>query len=357
VRSLATLAAALLVACGSVGPTAEDLYRAEGRTTPPPPNTPGSPVEGRYGVAGLVPRNFPNSATADWLDLYRSFADTGGFAGVYVNWADSAATEGKVPAAVASSFAAAREHGFTPLVALGVARDASGGVTSTVDWSSAQRGRFIDAVTAVARAHRPAYLALGVESNRLWQSDPSAFDGFVAGYAEAYDAVKRVSPQTSVFTIFQLELMRGRALLMTAKESTPPQWDLIGRFAGKLDLTGFTTYPFFAHQTPADVPDDYYADAARRAPAPLALTEIGWPSAPLAGAPTSGFGGTPEEQAEFVCRLFVLTAASRPRLALWAFPNEYGSAGPASFVSVALRHNDGTAKLALAAWREGIAKK
>lgn len=348
-------AVALLVACGGA-PTAERSGDGSGLTEPPA--TSASTGLARFGVAGLVPRNFPNSAAADWLDMYRSFAETGGLAGVYVNWADSAASEGKVPAAVASSFAAAKEHRFTPLVALGVARDAPGGVTSTVDWkNSAQRARFIETVTLIAREHRPAFLALGVESNRLWVSDPAAFDGFVAGYSDAYDAIKRVSPATSVFTIFQLELMRGRAFLMTAKESTPPQWDLIARFGTKLDVTGFTTYPFLAHQTPGEVPDDYYADAARRSPSPLALTEIGWPSAPLAAAPSSGHGGTPEEQAEFVRRFFALTTALRPKLALWAFPNEYGSAGPASFASIALRQNDGTAKPAFAAWREAVARQ
>ena len=344
------VAVATLIACGQA-PAADRGRESSGQTAAPAALT--TP---RFGVAGLVPRNFPTTAPADWLELYRSFADTGGAAGVYVNWADSAASEGKVPAAVASSFAAGREHRFTPIVALGVARDLpGGGVTSTVDWASPQRARFIETVTLIAREHRPAFLALGVESNRLHLSDPSAFDGFVAGYSDAYDAIKRVSPATNVFTIFQLELMRGRAFLMTGRESTPPHWELLARFGTKLDVTGFTSYPFLAHQTPGEIPADYYADAARRSPSPLALTEIGWPSGPLAGAPNSGHGGTPDEQAEFVRRFFAITTSPRPALSLWAFPNEYGTAGPDSFASVALRTHDGTAKPALAAWREAIA--
>jgi hypothetical protein len=256
--------------------------------------------------------------------------------------------------------AAGAKYRFGPLVVgLGVAQDAAGGgVKSTVDWSGAQRDRFLAAVTAVARDQKPEYLALGVESNRLWMSDPAAFDGFVKGYADAYDAIKKVSPATKVFTIFQLELMRGDAYLMTGKPSTPPQWDLLARFKDKLDLVGYTTYPYLAYANPADIPNDYYADAARRSPAPIALTEIGWPSADLGGAAAgSPFGGTPEEQVTFVSRFFALTATVKPALALWSFPNDLGAGGPTTFASLSLRQNDGTAKPALAAWQKGIGTK
>jgi hypothetical protein len=249
----------------------------------------------------------------------------------------------------------ASAYKFGPVViALGVARDAPGGVKSTVDWSTAQRQRFLDAVTAVARDLRPEFLALGVETNRLYQSDPASFEGFVRGYAEAYEAVKKVSPGTRVFTIWQLELMRGTAYLMTARQETAPQWDLLARF--KLDVAAYTTYPYLHFADPKDVPDDYYADAAKRNAAPIAFTEIGWPSADLGGAATgSAYGGTPEEQAAFVARFFALTRALAPALALWSFPNDLGSAAPGTYASISLRRNDGTPKPALAAWQAGIA--
>ena len=308
-------------------------------------------------MAGLIPPHFPTPSAADYETLYTSLAGTGGAVGVYTAWAD-AGRDGAAPAVLAASAAAAAKYRFGPVVvALGVAKDAPGGVSSTVDWSGQQRDRFISAITTVAREQRPEFLALGVETNRLWMSDPTAFDGFVKGYADAYDAIKKVSPSTKVFTIFQLELMRGSAYLLTGKQSTPPQWDLLTKFSGRLDLVGYTTYPFLAYSSPADMPDDYYADAARRSPAPVAFTEIGWPSADLgAAAAGSAYGGTPEEQSDFVARFFALTVNVRPALALWSFPNDVGPAAPPTFSSVGLRKNDGTAKSALVAWQKGAVK-
>ena len=342
---LAAVAAVLIVSCSSV--------------SGPLPSNSGGPTQAgtRYGVAGLIPPHFPSASAADYETLYSSLAGTGGAVGVYTAWAD-AGKDGAPPAVVAASVAAAAKYHFGPVVvALGVAKDAVGGVSSTVDWSGQQRDRFVSAVTAVAREQKPEFLALGVESNRLWMSDRAAFDGFVKGYADAYDAIKKVSPSTKVFTIFQLELMRGSAFLMTGKQSTPPQWDLLAKFSGRLDLVGYTTYPFLAYTSPADIPDDYYADAARRSPAPVAFTEIGWPSADLgAAAVGSPYGGTPQEQEDFVARFFALTAAVRPDLALWSFPNDLGAAAPPTFSSIGLRHNDGTPKSALVRWQRSAVK-
>jgi hypothetical protein len=319
---------------------------------PAPTSAPNSTL---YGVAGLIVPRTQTTVAAAYEALYSSFTTTGGAVGVYTNWSDRGDLDGKVPVAIPATIAAAAKYRFGPLViALGVARDAQNGPQSSVDWASPQRDRFLEAVTAVARDHRPDYLALGVETNRLFVTDRAAFDGFVGAYPEAYDAVKKVSPSTKVFTIFQLELMKGHAMRWTGRDD-PPQWDLLKRFAGRLDLVGFTTYPFLQYARPADIPDDYYTDAATRAEAPVAYTEIGWPSAGVASAPF-GYEASTATQAAFVERFFALTARARPRLALWSFPYELGRLGDL-FDSVALRTGDGIAKPALASWQKGIATK
>jgi len=302
-------------------------------------------------VAGLIPRHNPSANASDWEDLYQSLAAFGGLAGVYTNWSDTPASAGSIPKVVDTAFGLQTKYRVEPIIALGVARDSAGGVAGTVNWSDgAERAKFLQAVSAVATKYRPAYLALGVEVNRLWQSDPAAFDAFVSAYTEAYDGVKKQSPQTKVFTIFQLELMKGRAYLSTGKAQSEPQWDLLQRFEGRLDVAGFTTYPFLASETPDAIPADYFAEAAARAGVPLALTEIGWPSAPLSTAPASGFGGSPEEQAAFVRRLRDLLAGVPVEIALWSFPNDVGAGVNPAFESVSLRANGGTPKPALAAW-------
>lgn len=341
-----------LVACAS-GPSNPVRTFTETSASPAASVTAASSSGTVYGVAGLIRPHAPSTSAADFEAMYRSFSATGGAIGVYTNWSDGAASEGTAPAVIASTFAAAQRFGFGPVVvALGVAQDAGGtGVRSTVDWSGPQRDRFIAAATAVARDQKPRYLGLGVETNRLATSDPVAFDAFVKGYADAYDAIKKVSPATKVFTIFQLELMKGHATRMTGRDD-PPQWDLLQRFAGRLDLVAFTTYPFLQYLRPSDVPDDYYADAAQRASASVAFTEIGWPSS-RPPATAAGYEASPDAQAAFVDRFFALTVRTKPVVALWSFPYELG-VQTSLFDSVALRTSDGTPKPALAAWQKGV---
>ena len=345
-----TLAVTIVLIACTVSPAATSAPSTSASASRTP-----SAASTTFGVAGLIRPNNMGTKAADFEAMYRSFTTTGGAVGFYTNWTDSAADEGAPPRVIAAAAAAAKQYGFGPLViALGVARDAPGGVGSTVDWNGPQRERFIAAATAIAREQRPEYLALGVESNRLWGSDRAAWDGFVRGYASARDAIKAASPSTRVFTIFQLELMKGHAVRWTGRDD-PPQWSLIDAFAGTLDVVGFTTYPFLEYARPADIPPGYFSDALDRVKVPVAFTEIGWPSARPASTPFA-YDASPDAQAAFVDRFFALVPAGdrRVALALWSFPFDVGTQ-LGLFDSVALRASDGTAKPALAAWQRGIA--
>jgi hypothetical protein len=314
----------------------------------------------KLGVAGLVPRNFPNSADADWLNLYETLHETGELLGVYTNWTDSPETAGEIPGVVNVAFGLAPRYGFTPLVGLGLYRESSdGGMEPTIAWDDPEDvNKFKQVAVAIAQQHQPVYLALGGEVNRYYEHDPAGFEHFVAVYAEVYDAVKSASPETLVFPVFQLEMTKGGAYLAGGSETRQPQWELLDRFGTRLDLAAFTTYPFLDYGSPADIPEDYYAEIVAHTSRPIALTEIGWPSAPLATDPGSAYGGSPEEQAAFVHRFFQLTADTDLALALWAFPHDLGSSSPnVAMDAVSLRHNDGTPKPALAVWQEMVNKE
>ncbi|MFN2271064.1 MAG: hypothetical protein ACK2US_09525 [Anaerolineae bacterium] len=309
----------------------------------------------KMGVAGLVPRNFPNSADADWLNLYETLHETGELLGVYTNWADSPEAAGEIPNVVDVAFGLAPRYGFTLLVGLGLYRESpSGGLEPTIAWDDpSDVEKFKQVAVAIAHQYQPEYLALGGEVNRYYEHDPAGFERFITVYAEVYDAVKAASPKTLVFTVFQLEMTKGGAYLTGGSEARQTQWELLDRFSARLDLAAFTTYPFLDYGSPADIPEDYYAEIAAHTSLPVAFTEIGWPSAPLATDPTSAYGGSPEEQAAFVQRFFQLTADIDLALALWSFPHDLGSASPnIAMDAISLRHNDGTPKPALAVWQE-----
>lgn len=326
-------------------------------TNPAPTAAESSTRSFEMGVAGLIPRNFPNSSDADWLDLYETLPETGAMLGVYTNWTDSPETAGEIPDVVNVAFGLAPRYGFIPLVGLGFDRDTADGIVeSTISWDDpGDVEKLKQAAVSIAQQHHPTYLALGGEINRYYEHDPAGIDLFVTVYAEVYDAVKAVSPQTLIFPVFQLEMTKGGGYLLGESQSRSSQWHLLDRFGERLDIAAFTTYPFLDYASPADIPEDYYAEIAAHTSRPVAFTEIGWPSAAMVTFPDSEYGGSPDEQAAFVRRFFRLNADTELVMALWAFPHDLGSGSRnAAMDSISLRHNDGTPKPALAVWQEFI---
>ena len=323
-------------------------------TAPSPTPMDLAPARGFYmGIAGLIPANFPDSSEEDWLNLYESLPETGELLGVYTSWTDSEEAEGEIPGVVDAAFGFAEEYDFIPLVALGTYRDAAiGEVETTITWTDTEQvSRFRQTAVSIAEQYQPLYLALGNEINRHYDHDPQGFAAFVAAYSDIYDAIKAVSPRTLVFTIFQLETLRGAGYLTGTSEGRQPRWELLDMFGERLDLAVFTTYPYFDYTSPADVPDDYYTAIAEHTDRPIAFSEIGWPSAPLSTAPDSEFGGSESEQADFVRRFFELTSDLDLGFTVWSFPNDIGPMINPAFESVSLRHHDGTPKPALDVWR------
>ena len=234
----------------------------------------------------------------------------------------------------------------------GFHRDAGKGLTLTVDFTDpAQVGAFTDDLVAYAAERTPRFLGAGNEVNRGWEHDPAAFDAWVAALPGIVDAVHAASPGTQVLVTFQYEFLRGGgAITGVARE---PQWELLDRVAPHVDLVAFTTYPFFDYATPAEIPRDYYAEAEEHAGGRIGLSEIGWPSAPIApleGSALEGLGGTPEEQAAFIARLRDLLAPLDLEFAMWSWAYDTDTVGP-PFDSIGLAANDGTPKPAWDAWR------
>jgi hypothetical protein len=247
-------------------------------TTPTSTPMDQGPARGFYiGIAGLIPANFPDSSEEDWLNLYESLPETGELLGVYTSWTDSEEAEGEIPGVVDAAFVFAEEYDFIPLVALGTYRDAViGEVETTITWTDAEQvSRFRQIAVGIAEQYQPSYLALGNEINRHYDHDPHGFTAFVAAYSDIYDAIKDVSPGTLVFTIFQLETLRGAGYLTGTSEGRQSHWELLDMFGVRLDLAVFTTYPYFDYTSPADIPDDYYAAIAERTDLPIAFSEIG----------------------------------------------------------------------------------
>jgi len=232
----------------------------------------------------------------------------------------------------------ASTYGYIPIIEITI--HSSGQLIRPLDTENLRTYR--SRVLAFAEEYQPEYLGLGIEINGLYVKSPADFEKFVPFYNEVYDAVKEISPDTQVFTVFQLELMKG--LTMWEIEEHEEHWELIDRF--ETDIVAFTTYPGLFYRDPSAIPEDHYTEIKSHVTKPIAFTEIGWHSE----ASPQGWESSEEEQADFVETFFRLTGDLDMKIAVWSFMYDPDTVEP--FRSMGLRRNAGTARPAWDVWVE-----
>jgi hypothetical protein len=290
-----------------------------------------------YGVS-LSPRSFEG-------DDFTRFFEEALQAGEAVSWAGDWAqldAEGEAPDAVVGL---AGRYGYTPVIIANLYRSGEG-VLRPLDATNLTmyEQRAVD----FAERYKPPYLGLGVEVNILREDWPEDFEAFVGLFDATYDAVKAVSPQTQVFTVFQLERLQGLhgGLFGGAHDPSQAQWDIFERFE-KADFFAFTTYPGIVFGTPAEIPADHYTAIRQHTDKPIAFTEVGWPAV----LDVEGWESDEAEQAAFVRRFFELSQELSPEIVLWSFLYDQGLSDP--FRGLGLLRDDGSRRPAWQAWVEG----
>jgi len=284
----------------------------------------------------LSPRS---SSQDDFLDFFEKAKQTGKIVMWAGDWNELGKTEGGGPRVVAGL---ASTYNYIPLVE--VTTHSGGELLRPLNETTKQI--YKNSAVAFAEEFTPAYLGLGIEINALYENAPEDFDEFADFYNEVFDDVKAVSPNTKIFTVFQLEKLKGHTL-WSSEPANPDdaQWFLIDRF--KTDICAFTTYPGLVHRNPSDIPENYYAEIGNYTTKPIAFTEIGWHSE----ASPLGWESSEAEQAEFIETFFTLTEDLDMEIAIWSWIYDPSTIEP--FRSMGLRHNDGTARPAWEAWLSG----
>lgn len=276
-----------------------------GDDTNAPPLDPPGPLTG----VSFSPRSFTIEGITDFIDRAHETGSVVSWAGAWSELDVSSAA----PAVVAEI---ARSEGFIPLVETAFYNAMTGRLILPL--SPSVRADYKRRAVAYADSAQPLYLALGVEVNLVADALPADFELFVTLFNETYDAVKAVSPSTQVFTIYQLEQMKGLrgGLFGGTNDTTTARWDLLDRFA-KSDLIGFTTYPGLIYKNPSEIPADYYAEIATRTSKRVAFTELGW----HVSATIPEWESDEAEQAAFVARFFELAAPLRDKteMIIWSF--------------------------------------
>jgi hypothetical protein len=306
-----------------------------------------------FGVT-FSPRGFTTTMTADdVLDFYRNHEETGPIIAFHMNWRDDVASAGRIPSTAVQAQAAASQHGFHAVVGFGWHGGSGADLTSAGEpanntWSNAEtRAGFVAMLRAWCRTYRPQFVFVANEVNLYWlEATPQEWADWVSACGEAYDAIKAVSPGTTVFVTFQLERLKG--LGVKNGWTDPPQWPILADFAGKVDAMGFTSYPYFEHEAPADLPADYYTSILAYWTGPVIFTEIGWTA-----DPAIPYTGTEQEHVDFIDRFFDLTATLDLAYVTYFLLHDLDIA-PVGFRDIGLRRNDGTPRPSLDRWKARI---
>ena len=283
----------------------------------------------------LSPLSYDQFGLYDFVGKAKKAATMVGWVG---DWNDFSDPDG-APHMLASM---SSRYNYIPLVQAQPFNQGTGRFLRPFD--DAVKQRYKDRAVSFVTSYKPKYFGMGVEVNVFREKDPQGFDDFVAFYNDAYAAVKAASPETKVFTAFQLEKMKGLrgGLFGGANDESTAEWELIDRFSS--DIVAFTTYPGLVYKSPSDLPDDYYSDILTHTDKPIAFTESGWHAA----ASPVGWESSGEEQAEFVGKFLAAMQDVKPEFAVWSFVYDPETFEP--FNSMGLITRDGIAREGWDVW-------
>jgi hypothetical protein len=226
---------------------------------------------------------------------------------------------------------------YTPIIEVGHYIQETGELFRPLDeYSQIYLDSTIDFVTK----YKPPYFGIGVETNVFAEKNPEAYEEFIPFYNLVYDQIKKVSPNTKVFTVFQLETMKG--LDMWEIKENEPHWDIINKF--KHDIVAFTTYPGIFYRNVSDIPKDHYTEILNYTSKPIAFTEIGWHSSDS----PEGWESSKQEQAEFLDFFHDQTQRLNVEVAVWSFMYDPEIIEP--FNSMGLIDDNGTFRAAWYVW-------
>jgi hypothetical protein len=284
----------------------------------------------RKGVS-VSPRSFEGDDFVNFLEKVKETQDVLLWAGDWIE-----VHEEKAPKTFSEL---AAQYDYIPIIEVGHYIQESGELFRPLTEENKQI--YQDSTIEFVKEYKPKYFGMGVEINIFAEKNPDAFEEFVPFYNEVYDAIKEVSPETKVFTVFQLEKMKG--LKMWEIEESKPHWEMVDHF--KTDIVAFTTYPGIFYRDVSDIPDNHYTEIKTHTTKPIAFMEIGWHSA----ASPMGWESSEEEQAEFIRTFNDLTKDLNVEIAVWSFMYDIDIFEP--FNTMGLISNEGKEKLA---WQEWI---
>ena len=300
--------------------------------TPEEPETP-TMERGLKGVS-LSARNYTGEGILDFFDRAPESNDL-------ITWVGDWAQLGDTDSAPYLVYNMRALYDYEAVVITAYIDQGSGTILRPLDEETKQM--YLESAVSFASTYKPLYMGFGVEMNIVKKTNPEAYNEFKEFYPAVYDAVKEASPDTLVFTVWQLEQMKGLdgGLFGGVNDPEQAQWGLLSDFES--DLAAFTLYPCLIYGDPSEIPDDYLTEITDYTDQPIVFTEMGWFREGV-----TGWESTPEEQAEYIDRYFELSEPIDPVFTIWSFYYDQGTFEP--FSTMGLLDVNMTETAGLEAW-------
>lgn len=253
-------------------------------------------IAGQTKGVSLSPKSFDGS---DFTDFFKKSQELGTIVSWGGDWRELNEKD-SAPKVVAKL---AKKYDYTPII--------------IVDFPVVgEEQEFISAITKFVEENEIAYLGIGNEVN--FDDNPVAFEVGISTFNSAYDAVKEISPETKVFTIFQYEAMKGLRGGIFGGENNEEnaEWNLLS-LAEKSDFIGLTTYPGLIYKNPNEIPGNYYEEIQEHTTKKIIFTETGWFRESSLSA--EGWDSSQSEQADFIRLFFAQTNIMQPEARIWSF--------------------------------------
>jgi predicted small lipoprotein YifL len=313
---------AALAACGQ--PPARPFY------APPADNT---SAAGRLWGVGFAPRS---SQPNDIIAFFKEARSAGNALVWYGDWKEFEYARGFPTLLVEQCYL----NNLTVVIEVTAFAQSGGKLLRNLDEKTVQK--YVAGAAGFAAQYRPRYMGLGVDTDALYTRSPADFDKFVKLFDRTCDAVKAVSPDTKIFTVFQLEKMKGLNGGLYGGTNGPSRelWFLLDKFP-RADFIAFNTYPGMIYATPLEIPADYFTEIKSHTDKPLAINGTGWQSAQ--GPP--GREGSEEQQAKYVQAFLSLTRDVAFEFTAWSYLYD-PTALTEPFNSMGLLRGDGTPRWA-----------
>lgn len=280
----------------------------------------------------LSPKSF---ASADLAAFFSTAAEYGNVLSWAGHYSDLGKSSGNAAITVLSE---SRKRRLTPVLITGPNK---GEVFDGIFVES-----FRSSVLDFVKNNEVPYLGLGNEIDSVYRESPSRYTNLVSIIETLVADIRAASPETKIFTVFQLEQTKGLQGGLFGKKNDPNDhtWQLVTGLKN-FDFVAFTTYPSLIYQSPSEIPEEHYTDIQNHTSLPILFTEIGW----FRKTPVAGWDSTEQEQADFIGRFDELTTRVNPRIVIWPFLYDQNVATP--FQNMGLLGVNETATQGLDAWQ------